>query len=515
MLSHEELLRENERLRALLQQRDEEIRLNQEELQRREVRIAELETRLNWLNGRLFGSGKSETLDRAQLLLELGDVESELKELRGQEVKITVERRLPRPRVIVSKEEHFKDLPVEETVVIEPEEVQKDPDLYERIGEERMFEVDIVPPRLFKREIIRPKYRLILDRQMPPVVAGAPVGPVQGGYASAGLLAWVAISKYVDHQPLYRLEKMSHRWGARLSRQVMSDWIEVSALWLKIIYDRMRKDLLEGPYIQADETPVQYLDPDARKGNAQRGFLWVIGRPDGPVIFDWRLNRQHSHAKHLLRGFKGVLQSDGYQAYDACAGANKQITQIGCMAHVRRKWFDALKTHPREAAVALRIFARIYQREQQYKEEGIDHQTRATRRQQQLSILFRRIHALALIVRKQALPKSKLGQAASYTLSQWKNITPILDHGIVQIDNNLIENAIRPTAIGKKNWLFVGAPQAGGKSAIIYSIVVTCQRFRIDPLLYIKDVLSKLPNMTNQQDITHLIPQYWKPNQNP
>lgn len=497
MQTREELLAENLQLKASLAEKD--------------GKIAELEARLAWLSRQYFGTGKSEKLDRAQLLLELGEVAAELALLKGEPETVTYERRKPKPRTHQSAAEHFENLPIHETVIIDPEEVKADPDLYEKFGEERTFEVDVVPPKLFKREIVRTKWRHRADRSRPPVLAPAAARPVEGGYASGGLLAFVVLSKYLDHLPLYRLERMSARWGARISRKTMADWVEVVAFWLKPIYARMRRDLIEGPYIQADETKIRYLDPDSGKRKASSGYLWFAGRPNGPIVCDWRLGRAHEYASALLRGFTGTLQADGYQAYDALAGKVEGLVRVGCLAHVRRKWFDSLKGHPREAHLALRIFGRIYAKEADYRKEGLGAGERTARRKAELSVLFARLHRLARICRGKALPKSELGKAAAYTLSQWPSIEALLEHGEAEIDNNLIENAIRPSAIGKKNWLFIGSPEAGGRSAIVYSVLITCQRFGVDPHEYLRDVLSKLPAMNNQADYTGLMPQNWKP----
>lgn len=495
---------ENERLRALVGEYEKTIN-------ERDRKIAELQARLLWLTRKYFAAGQSEKHDRSQLLLNLEETTRELEALQGESVEaVPVERHRPRPGSRQSPAEHFKDLPVHETVVIVPEEVKKDPELYEQIGEERTFEVDVIPPQLVKREIVRPRFRHRLDRGRPPVLAPAPARVIEGGYASAGLVSWVVTCKYLDHLPLNRLEQMSASWGARLSRKTMADWVDIAAFWLKPLYDRIRKDLIEGPYLQADETPVNYLDPDNKPGKARRGYLWVIGRPGGPVLFDWRLNRQHTHAGNLLRGFEGLLQADGYQAYDDFDPKEVKVQRLGCMAHIRRKWFESLQAHPREAQLALRIFARIYEREKAYRLEGIGPDARGQRRCRELGELFRRLHQLALICRHRALPKQALGLAASYTLAQWPTIEPLLRHGQVEIDNNLIENAIRPSAVGKKNWLFIGAPDAGARSAIIYSICLTCKRYAIDPRAYIPAVLKALPAMSTKDDIEHLMPWNWK-----
>ena len=389
--------------------------------------------------------------------------------------------------------------------------MQAEPEAFEKIAEEETFEVDIHPPKLFKRRLLRPKYRRKLDRSQPPVVAPAPRRVIDGSYASAGLLAWIVLSKYVQHQPLYRQEKASTMWGAPLSRKTMTDWVEAVAEWLKPIYNYMRTDLLAGPYIQADETPVRYCDPDHKKGKTEQGWLWAISRPGGDVVFDWRLSRRHGELTSLLDGYTGLLQSDAYGAYEDYASGNKDVIALGCMAHARRKFYDALASNKREATLVLRLMARLYEREALYREEGLAPDQRKRRRQRENPITLTRLQKIISLASRKTLPKSALGKACSYAISQWPQLVAFQKHGIAEIDNNLMENAIRPSALGKKNFLFIGHPEAGQRSAIIYSIVVSCQRHQIDPFQYLRDVLSRLPNMSNQDDISALSPAKWSP----
>jgi transposase len=277
-----------------------------EEVQLLRQEIAVMRAQIEWLKQQLFGPGRSEKLDRAQLLLKLDELEKLAATAERPTETITYERtRGPAEKRSVPAET-FAHLPVKETVEIIPEPVKAEPESYERIGEERTFEVDVVPPQLFKREIVRPKFRHRTDRTQAPVLARAPTRPVAGGYASAGLLAWIALSKYVDHQPLYRLEKMSQRWGAQLPRQSMVDWIGITAQWLEPIYRRMYRELLAGGYVQADETPVRCNDPDEKRGGTTQGWLWVISRPGGDVVFDWRLSRRHGELIAAIRRLRGV-----------------------------------------------------------------------------------------------------------------------------------------------------------------------------------------------------------------
>lgn len=462
-----------------------------------------------WLKRQLFGPGKSEKLDRLQTTLPLPEPSPQ--SVAAQTETITYERIAgPREKRTLPVET-FKDVPVKETVVIEPEEVKAQPEAFERIGEERTFEIDIVPPQIFKREIVRPKYRSKTDRSRPPLLAPAPARPVSGGYASAGLLAWIALSKYVDHQPLYRLEKQSARWGAAIPRQTMADWIGITAEWLEPIYRQMLRRLLGGGYLQADETPVRCNDPDEKRGGTTQGWLWVISRPGEDVVFDWRLSRRHGELTSLIKGYRGLLQSDGYAAYEAYAREHPEVTWLACWAHARRKFFEAEGEWPKAVRLILLIIGGLYRCEATWDQNNL---SAADRRLHRLRHYPRRLHwlkKLATGVRERMPPKSGLGKACDYLLRHWAPLTAHLEHGQTRLDNNLVENAIRPSAIGKKNWMFIGHPDAGQRSAIIYSVVVSCQRRGLDPLAYLRDVLTRLPRMTNRDDLDALTPARWQP----
>ncbi|WED66567.1 IS66 family transposase [Synoicihabitans lomoniglobus] len=472
--------------------------------------LAQRDALIGWLQKQVFGGGKSEKLDPSQLKLKLLDQQKLIEQTATPETISYERRRASRERVPL-RAEAFAHLPVKETVVIEPEEVLAAPNQFERIGEQRSFEVDVVPPKLFKREFVLPKYRAKNQADRAPVVAPAQVRPVEGGYASAGLLAWVLISKYLDHAPLYRLEKMSGRWGARLPRQSMVEWVRIASDWLEPIYTRMHRGLLESGYVQVDETPVRCHDPDQKRGKTKDGWLWVMNRPGGDVVFDWRLSRQHGELTSLVEGFAGVLQSDGYGAYAAYAAAHPEVRWVGCWAHARRKFFEAQGENPRVAQWILRSIAWMYHQEKHWDETGLDTSQRQQRRERDFT---RRLYWLRVVVarvREQVLPQSGLGKACAYLLGQWAPLCEHLRHGETRLDNNLVENAIRPSALGKKNWLFVGHPDAGQRSAIIYSLVISCQRHGHDPLIYLRDVLTRLPQRQPGADITDLLPANWKP----
>jgi transposase len=473
--------------------------------------VVQLKALVGYLQNQLYGPGKSETYERSQILMKLegldvvAQAEPVVTKIEYERIKSTKEKR-PLPA------ETFAKLPVNETVVIEPEEVKLEPEAFEKIGEEKTFEVDITPPKLFKREIIRPKYQRIADKAAAPVVAAAPERVVSGGYASAGLLAWVLLSKFMHHLPLFRLEQMSERWGARIARQSMSDWVRIAADCLEPIYKLMLAELLSGRYLQADETPIKFIDPDEKRGSTVQGYLWVVSRPGGDVVFDWKLSRRHGELTSLLgENYKGLLQSDGYEAYASYVRSHPGVEWLMCWAHARRKFFEAQQESPRAVRVMLKLIGRLYRLERAWDEEKIGDQERAQRRHHGFARTLKWIKALAVSQRERVLPKSGLGKACDYLLGHWEPLIAHVKYGHTKLDTNLVENAIRPSCVGKKNWLFIGHPDAGQRSAIIYSIIVSCERYGKDPYAYMRDVLTRLPAMTTKDDLTALLPSKWQP----
>jgi len=471
--------------------------------------IAKLQAQVAWLTGKLFGGRQGERFDPAQLALALGEVAA-TEPPPAPTQKVTYERDAPKRRV--SPEEAYANLPVEETVTIVPEAVQANPDAFEQIGEERTFEVDIRQPKLFKREIVRPKYRRRDDRTQPPVVAPASVRFSPGGHASTGLVAWIILSKYVDHLPLYRLEKMTGRYGATIPRQTMVDGIDRATQLLEPIHAAMWARLRRSGYLQVDETPVRCLDPDGPKGSSVQAYLWVASRPGDDVVFFFRKSRGHGALTSWLGDYEGLLQTDAYAVYQKEVAARPELVAIGCWAHARRYFFEAQGENPAAAGRILTRIASAYRLEREWDQQpDLTVDGRTALRREHLAPILDEIKAQVTELRIQVRPTSLLGKACEYLLGQWKPLRAVVDHGQVRIDNNLVENAIRPSAIGKKNWLFIGHPDAGQRSAILYSIVVSCQRHGIDPAAYLRDVLSRLPAMTNQDDLTPLLPGTWQP----
>jgi hypothetical protein len=263
-------------------------------------------------------------------------------------------------------------------------------------------------------------------------------------------------------------------------------------------------------YLQVDETPIRYLEPG--HGQTKQGYLWAYSRPGGDVFFDWQTSRAATCLDQVIAAdFTGTLQCDGYQAYPAFAERRaRQVTLAGCWAHVRRKFHEALAEAPRTAGWIIRQIAHLYRVEKDLREKHAGPRRRAAVRSHQSRPIVARLHRTLCVLKlsRRHLPQSLLGQALDYTFGQWSTLALYLDDGRIEIDNNLVENAIRPTAIGKKNWLFIGDAEAGQRGAILYSLIETCRRRGLDPHAYLRDVLTRLPSMTNWQ-VQDLTPEAW------
>jgi len=475
--------------------------------------LANLQAQVAWFQRQMFGSRSEKLPVQVPGQTKLGLPETPQHERAKQTV--TYERRTVAPQKRPIPAEVFANVPVIETLELVPDEVKAEPDAFEQISEERTFEVELIGPKLVKRVIVRPKFRRKGERDQAPVIAPALPRVVMGGYASAGLIAYIVISKYQHHLPLYRLESMSAQWGAELSRKTMADWVRIAADWAEPIYKLMLAELLAGQYLQCDETPVKFIDPDEKGHRAEQGYLWVVSAPGGDVVFDWRLSRRHGELTTLLtEDYVGLLQADGYEAYDAYAAKRQGVIRVGCWAHARRKFFEAQQENPRIAKAALRMITRMYRREREWDEQQLQPAQRLVARMDGKTGIARTMASLkrlAIWARQRVLPKSNLGKACDYLLNQYESLVQHLRFGQAKLDNNLVENAIRPSCIGKKNWLFIGHPEAGQRSAIIYSLIVSCQRHGKDPLAYIKDILTRLPRMTNRDDLAPLLPVNWQP----
>ena len=307
---------------------------------------------------------------------------------------------------------------------------------------------------------------------------------------------------------LYRQEKIyRERHGVNLPRQTLCGWVAAAADWLAPIYREMKAGLVAQDYLQADETPIRYLDPDV-KGKSQSGGLWTYSAPQGDVVFEWQISRSREGPRAFLQQFRGKLQTDGYSVYESLARERgEELILIGCWAHVRRGFDEALG-EGRAAAWMVGQIGKLYAVEKHLREHHAGPQLRAAVRAWQSRPILQRLRRALEVVRRRVLPKSLLGQAIDYALGRWEALTRYVDDGRLEIDNNLCENAIRPTALGKKNFLFVGHPEAGQRSAVIYSVLGSCRRHGVNPAQYLRDIFDRLP-MARTSDLISLTPSAW------
>jgi hypothetical protein len=258
----------------------------------------------------------------------------------------------------------------------------------------------------------------------------------------------------------------------------MARWVGLAADWLRPIYELIRTGVLGDGYVQIDETPVEYLEPG--NGKTKQGYLWTSGRPGGDVFYSWYTSRAAECLNSILPAdFKGTIQCDGYSGYRSFAQSrNGSIILAGCWAHARRRFYDAREQSPKVSGWVLRQIQRLYEIESRLRERQAAPALRQETRNDQSRPLVERLKRVLLRLKssRRYLPQNLLGGAIDYALGQWTTLEVFLTDGRVEIDNNLVENAIRPTAIGKKNWLFVGEADAGQRSAIIYTLIESCRR---------------------------------------
>ncbi len=385
----------------------------------------------------------------------------------------------------------FEHIPVSRETILIPLEVRQDPKLWEEIGEEETFELLVEPTRFSRHRIVRKKFRHVLEREQAPIIAKAPVR-FCSSYASVSLAVYIALSKYLEHGALYRLEKKFARLGADIPRQSQSDIIERMALWVRPLYELIDQRARESTYLQIDETFIKYINGKA-PGSGQ-GYFWAINAPALAMVFKWIPNRRHENVETLLEGFSGILQSDGYKAYAKYAAAHAHtILYTACWSHSFRKFRDALKDEPREAKAAMTLISELYKLEEQWDAQGIDAPARKHQRAKASMPIAQALKAkLDAWGADLTISNNKFREAVNYTAGQWDGLLECLRHGHTKLDTNLLESKFRPTKIGEKNWMFIGHPNAGHKSAILYTLLTCCRTHGIEPRAYLTSILEAL-----------------------
>jgi transposase len=372
-----------------------------------------------------------------------------------------------------------------------------------KIGEDISEQLDVEPARFFVHRHIRPQYAC----RACETITAAPIPPavIDGGLAAVGLYVWVLIGKYLDHLPLYRLEQIASRDEVILSRSTMAQWVGRIGVALQPLADRLAELLLERRVLHADETPVAQLDPG--KGKTHRAYLWAYrsnALQTGPpiVVFDYQMSRAGRHAQDFLAGWRGHLMVDDFSGYKALF--TEGVTELGCVAHARRKFFDLNVAQANPIALeALNRIAALYAIEAQGRDMAVDARTQW--RQEQAQPLLDSMHDWLRQTRVMVANGGGLARAIDYSLKRWPALSRYATDGRLPIDNNPVENIIRPIAIGRRNWLFTGSERAGKRAAAIQTLLGTAKLNGLDPAAWLRDTLEKLPTCLNSE-IDSLLP---------
>ena len=388
-----------------------------------------------------------------------------------------------------------------------------------KIGEESSEKLHIIPPRIYVERIIRPKYACRscegTEDEQKPVVRIAEVEPsiIPKSIASPSLLSCIIVQKYEDHLPYYRQEKQFHRVGVELSRQDMSNWQVQVFKKLAPLFELLEEQLKTGPVMQMDETTVQVMGEEGRE-DTQKSRMWVArgGPPEEPVVlYKYRQTRSAYHAKEMLEGYSGYLQTDGYEGYDAAIKDMPGILHVGCFAHTRRKFFEAAKISSQAgtAQQGIGYIKSLYVIEAELRKEyEKDEETEKFLDERKLRTkpVLEEFKIWLLRGHQEVPPTLLLGKAIGYSLSQWDKLVRYLESPYLTPDNNACENAIRPFVLGRKNWLFNKSPEGADSSCGMYSLIQTAKHNGLNPAQYLTTVFQKAPMACSVEDWKKLLP---------
>lgn len=503
-------------METLLGEKEHARQAAEERARQADLRIKLLEEALRQMRIEKYGAS-SEKLSNLQLtLLETepsvcaGEVEAEAAKTSAADEQ-ALRRRFAK-KAHPGREELPAHLPRKEQIVACPPEACQCAQCGAEkkvIGFECSEQLDCLPAQYFVLVTKREKRACARCEEQGVSVAPVPARAVEKSKLSDRIIVQATIAKYCDHQPIYRqVAELERDAGVVLSRGTLCGLIFQVGERLQPIAQVLRAELLSGGYIQADETPVA-LQSGAGTGRNHQAYLWQYGRPHGPVVFDFQRGRGRDGPARWLGDFCGVLQNDGYGVYEQVGG--EKVKRACCWAHARRYFVQAHELAaggPSPAEAVLREIAALYAIEQQAREAGLDAAARLALRQAQSAPILARLKELIIATRQGALPKHALGKACDYTLKLWARLAYFAEDGQVEIDNNWAENAIRPVALGRKNWLHIGSEEAGTRIAAIMSVIATCQRLKIPIRAYLEEVLPQIADWP-QARIAELSPLAW------
>lgn len=468
------------------------------DLKARDEKIEYLESQLAMYKRMQFGQ-KRERFEgdpnQTELPFEAAPAEVEQQQ---QEIKQKIEytRKRPNHKGRAKLPEH---LPVEEI------EIHPTGDLSDMvcIGKEITEELECEPAKFYIKRYIRYKYAARNGEGVK--IGDLPERVIDKGIPGAGLLTMILTGKYMDHLPLYRQKQIFARENIQIASSTIEGWTKEALIKLEPLYEQLAFDTKAKGYLQVDETPIKVLDSD-KKGAAHQGWYWVYHCPlDKTVLFDYNPSRGGHVPKSMLDNFKGYLQTDGYAAYDKY-GKKKDIIHLACWAHARREFEKALQNDRPRAEKALLMIQELYKIEREAKEEQLSAEQIKERRLEKSLKTINKMGKWIFEEIKNTLPKSQIGKAMAYAYARWDALSAYLHDGNLQIDNNLVENAIRPVALGRKNWLFAGSHEAAQRSAMIYSFFAICKKHEINPFAWLKHTLLNIASI-NHKDLKDLYPQ--------
>ena len=457
-----------------------------------QLRIEKLEHELHQLKKMIFGSRHERfvpsDINPSQLSLDIQAEQiaackiAEAKQITYIKANTTVEQK---PLVHPGRMKLPESLRREE-IIIEPTADVSD---CKKMGEEITEVLEYQPGELFVKKYVRIKYAKPSNTGI--VIGELPIRPLEKAMAGSGLLAQIVIDKYVDHLPLYRQMQRFERAGLKIPYSTITDWVSATCRLILPLYEALKGEVLQSNYLHADETPIKVLDKD-KKGATHRGYYWVYQDSIKKIVFfDYQENRGREGPQGILENFCGYLQSDGYVVYDIL---NKQtgIELLHCMAHARRMFHDALENDQQRASYALDQIQKLYAIERICKEEALNFdEIKEVRQQRSLPILM----ALGNWMKEQYIqttPKSAIGKALAYSIERWQRLSLYTENGMLNIDNNPVENSIRPVALGRKNYLFAGSHEAAQRSAMLYSLLGTCKMHGVEPYAWLRNTLEKI-----------------------
>ena len=376
------------------------------------------------------------------------------------------------------------------------------------IGKEITEELECEPAKFYINRYIRYKYAAKNGDGVK--IGELPERVIDKGIPGAGLLAMILTNKYVDHLPLYRQKQIFARENIQIASSTIEGWTKEALIKLQPLYDQLVFDTKAKGYLQVDETPIKVLDSD-KKGAAHQGYYWVYHAPlDGTVLFDYSPTRGSSAPLAILGTFKGYLQTDGYAVYEKY-GKKKEVTHLVCWAHARREFENALDNDRPRAERALLMIQELYKVERRVKEEQLSADRIKELRLEESLPVINEMGKWIFEEIKNTLPKSQIGKAMAYAYARWDALSAYLYDGNLQIDNNLAENAIRPIALGRKNYLFAGSHEAAQRSAMIYSLFAICKKHEVNPYQWLKYTLENIMSI-NHKNLKDLYPQNFKNN---